>query len=120
MIRFHPDDRGDAWETNWGTTWFRVDGRLPMSESGHETEIDLIVDLGWNTSVSGGQCEGLVFAKDGRAIKGVQPMNAWVCLQGKGAMAGLCDGKGTFRLYVEAGCNPMLFNIPQRSTDLGE
>lgn len=120
LIRFHPVDRGDAWGTNWGTTWFRVDGRLPMSESGHETEIDLIVDLGWNSSVSGGQCEGLVFAKDGRAIKGVQPMNAWVRLQGKGAMAGLCDDNGAFRLYVEAGCNPMLLNIPQRSTDLGE
>lgn len=34
-----------------------------MSESGHETEIDLIVDLGWNTSVSGGQCEGLVLPR---------------------------------------------------------
>lgn len=120
QIRFRPIEKGESWGTTWGTTWFRVEGVLPREELGTGTDFDLVADLGWSKNTSGGQCEGLVYDSDGRAIKGVQPFNSWVRLHGKGALEGLIDKDGRFRLYLEAGCNPMLLNIPQRSTDLGE
>lgn len=119
QIRFRPISQGESWGTLWGTTWFRIEGAIPEGKD-REHELDLVVNLGWTLNTTGGQCEGLVFAPDGRAIKGIQPFNSWVRLRGDGAMENLIKSDGTFRLYLEAGCNPMLLNYPRRFTDMGE
>ncbi|BDR53236.1 alpha-mannosidase [Bombiscardovia nodaiensis] len=120
QVRFHPAQEGQSWGTTWGTTWFHIEGRVPENVLKRDQPIELRVDLGWTGEMVGGQCEGMVYAADGRALKGVHPLNNWVRLWGKGALGQLIASDGTFNLYLEAACNPKLVNPPIRSTNLGE
>ncbi|WP_382310082.1 alpha-mannosidase [Herbiconiux sp. UC225_62] len=114
--RFEPFAAGDSWGPAWGTSWFRLRGRVPDAAPlppGHRLE--LVVDLGWRNDSSGFQAEGLVYRPDGVAVKGLNPRNQWIPVtEGPGA---------EIDLYLEAAANPQVFDRDDRAfwpTELGE
>ena len=102
---------GEAWGKPWGTTWFRMRGRVPGAVR-HE-RVELVVDLGWQAdSAPGFQAEGLAYRPDGTVIKGVQPRNNWVPVDGD-----------EVDVFLEAAANPQFFghDIDRfRPTPLGD
>ncbi len=66
---------GAAWGPPWGTTWFRFRGEVPPAWAG--ARVEAVIDLGFDRSPAGFQCEGLVVAEgpDGRHIPlhGIHP-----------------------------------------------
>ncbi|OEJ41564.1 alpha-mannosidase [Streptomyces agglomeratus] len=97
---YEPSGAGQAWGPAWGTTWFRLTGRVPDEWRGRTVEA--VVDLGFDRRMPGFQCEGLVYRPDGRAVKGLHPLNDWV------RIAGPAEGGEEVLLYVEAASNPVL------------
>jgi alpha-mannosidase len=88
---------GASWGRPWGTTWLRIDGTVPAEwPTGARTE--LIIELGFIGDRVGAQCEGLVFTKDGKVIKGIEPYSSYVSVTER-------PGEN-FRRYVEAASNP--------------
>jgi alpha-mannosidase len=67
---------GEAWGPPWTTTWFLVSARLPGAWTGRRVELE--IDLGFDSSSPGFQAEGLVYALDGRPLKGIHPRNATI------------------------------------------
>ncbi|MBU7600269.1 alpha-mannosidase [Streptomyces sp. P38-E01] len=94
---------GQEWGPAWGTTWFRVSGRVPADWAGRTVEA--VVDLGFERSMPGFQCEGLVYRSDGEAVKALNPCNDWV------RFPDVPPG-GELEFYVEAAANPIL-NVQQ-------
>ncbi|GAA3748145.1 alpha-mannosidase [Spinactinospora alkalitolerans] len=97
---YAPAAVGDAWGPPWGTTWFRLSGRVPREWAGRTVEA--VIDLGFHPDRPGFSAEGLVHAPDGTAIKGLNPRNAWVRI---GAPA---RGGEEVLLHVEAAANPLI------------
>ena len=107
---YTPAAVGDRWGPAWGTSWFRISGRVPESWEGRTVEV--LVDLGFDFPLPGFQCEGLAYDAAGTPIKGVNPRNSWVPV---GAPA---RGGEEVCLLVEAASNPtILFGGP---TDKGD
>ncbi|MDJ1130910.1 alpha-mannosidase [Streptomyces iconiensis] len=106
-----PAAAGDLWGPAWGTTWFRVTGRVPLAWAGRTVEA--VLDLGFDRDMPGFQCEGLVYGADGEAVKGLHPRNSWV------RVTGSARGGEEVELYVEAASNPVL-NTPQTPTYEGD
>ncbi|HEY0188770.1 MAG TPA: glycoside hydrolase family 38 C-terminal domain-containing protein [Cellulomonas sp.] len=105
---YRPVRVGDPWGPAWGTTWFHLTGRVPQSSRGRRTE--LVLDLGWADHSPGFQAEGLVYRPDGSVVKGLNPRNVWVPVDGPAV-----------DLYVEAAANPLVLGYdPFRPTALGE
>ncbi|WP_017589341.1 alpha-mannosidase [Nocardiopsis ganjiahuensis] len=103
---------GDAWGPAWGTTWFRLRGEVPAEWAGRTVEA--VFDLGFDASMPGFQCEGLVHLADGTVVKGLNPRNAWIPV---GAPA--AGGEGV-EFHVEAAANPVILgNPPFQPTELG-
>lgn len=106
---------GDRWGPAWGTSWFRLTGRIPPEAAGRTVE--LVVDLGWGGIGPGFTAEGLLHTADGTPVKGIHPFNAW---------APLPDGPGApIELYLEAAANPVILGVgvgrhPFAATPLGE
>ncbi|GAB3608904.1 glycoside hydrolase family 38 C-terminal domain-containing protein [Humibacter ginsengiterrae] len=94
---FEPFALGQPWSKPWGTTWFHVKGRVPDAwrEASDASEVELVVDLGFEGDGAGFQAEGLVYAPDGTIVKAVEPFNAAVPTEGD-----------EVDLYVEAASNP--------------
>jgi len=114
---YQPLAVGDTWAPAWGTTWLRVEGRVPDSSS----PVELVLDLGWFDHSVGGHCEGLAYRPDGVPVKALHPRNGWVRLTGPGAAPGVLAADGSFTLYVEAAANPLLLGLPPFvETTLGE
>ena len=114
---YRPLAVGDTWGPAWGTTWLRVEGRVPAGA----LPVELVLDLGWFDHSVGGHCEGLVFRPDGVPVKALHPRNGWVRLTGPGAVPGVLAEDGSFTLYVEAAANPLLLGLPPFvETALGE
>jgi len=114
---YRPLAVGDTWAPAWGTTWLRVEGRVPAGEA----PIELLLDLGWFDHSVGGHCEGLAYRPDGVPVKALHPRNGWVRLTGPGAAPGVLAADGSFTLYVEAAANPLLLGLPPFvETALGE
>jgi alpha-mannosidase len=90
---FAPFAVGSTWGRPWGTTWFRVNGRVP--EGWPSASVELAIDLGFQVGQPGFQAEGLVFAPDGRIVKALEPRNMHVPVTG-----------AVVDLYVEAASNP--------------
>ncbi|RKN37284.1 alpha-mannosidase [Streptomyces hoynatensis] len=107
---YRPAAAGDPWGPAWGTTWFRVSGRVPREWAGRTVEA--VLDLGFDRGLPGFQCEGLVYRPDGEAVKGLHPFNDWV------RVGENVKGGEEVLLYVEAAANPIL-NEP-RPTRLGD
>ncbi|MEV6957670.1 glycoside hydrolase family 38 C-terminal domain-containing protein [Streptomyces sp. NPDC051207] len=96
-----PITAGTRWGAPWGTSWFTVTGTVPEEWAGRTVEA--LLDLGFDGSMPGFQCEGLVHRPDGTPVKGVNPLNQWVRI---GAPAA---GGERVRLHIEAASNPVIF-----------
>nr|WP_269329112.1 glycoside hydrolase family 38 C-terminal domain-containing protein [Kineosporia babensis] len=115
--RYEPLTPGETWGPAWGTTWLRVEGRVPATDR----PVELVLDLGWFDHSVGGHCEGLVFRPDGVPVKALHPRNGWVRLTGPGAAPDVLADDGSFTLFVEAAANPLLLGLPPFvETSLGE
>ena len=89
---------GQKWSRPWGTTWFTIDGTVPLGWGQHGTSVQLLVDLGFSPLLPAFQAEGLVYRPDGTILKGLEPFNHAVDVDAQ-------SGEGV-RLYVEAASNP--------------
>jgi alpha-mannosidase len=108
---YTPAAVGEEWGPAWGTTWFRLTGRVPEEWAGQRVEA--LLDLGFDRNMPGFQCEGLVHRADGAVVKGLSPRNAWA------PVAAPAVGGEQVELYVEAASNPIL-NTPQTPTYQGD
>ena len=126
-VPFEPIAPGDAWGTTWGTTWLEITGIVDQEQRG-EAPLELIVDLGWQPDSPGSHYEAQAYRPDGSIIKAVNPRNRWIPLDGKGWDGAAINDEpslvrqdGTFTLYLEAACNPLILGVPAFvKTGLGE
>ncbi|GHC98763.1 alpha-mannosidase [Zhihengliuella salsuginis] len=93
---------GETWGPAWGTTWFRLTGRIPADWAGERVEA--VIDLGFDADLTGFQCEGLVYLPDGTPVKSLNPRNQWVVL------AEEAEGGERVEFYIEAASNPVLLD----------
>jgi alpha-mannosidase len=99
---------GEPWGPAWGTTWFRVRGRVPPEWAGRIVE--LVVDLGFDDRQAGFQCEALVFRADGTPVKGLHSRSRHVRVGGEEVL-----------FYIEAAANPIFpRDLPLHPTTLGD
>jgi alpha-mannosidase len=108
---FDPFEIGGRWGKPWGTTWFRLRGRVP--EEWADTTVEAIIDF--STGVGAGfQSEGLLFrTAGGGPIRGIHPMHQAV------PVGLLVDDDGTIDVLVEAAANPVVATS-YRPTRLGD
>jgi alpha-mannosidase len=110
---YEPTVVGEPWGPPWGTSWFRVSGTVPAHWAGRVVE--LVVDMGFDATTPGFQCEGLVYRADGSPVKGVHPDNRWVRLGTP------VSGGEDVLFYVEAAANPVIMASPPfGATPLGD
>ncbi|MGI5289350.1 alpha-mannosidase [Nonomuraea polychroma] len=108
-----PIAAGAAWGAPWGTSWFTVTGTVPREWAGRTVEA--LLDLGFDESMPGFQCEGLVYRPDGSPVKGLNPRNHWV------RVGSLVEGGEQVRLHIEAASNPVILCHPRfQPTHLGD
>ncbi|SEB86642.1 alpha-mannosidase [Paramicrobacterium humi] len=102
------------WGPAWSTTWFRLVGEIPTEWAGRRVEAR--VDLGFDESLTGFQCEALVYRPDGTPVKALNPRNQWI------PVAEAAAGGERVELYLEAAANPLLLEhhpfLPTREGDL--
>ncbi|MBT2520973.1 glycoside hydrolase family 38 C-terminal domain-containing protein [Arthrobacter sp. ISL-28] len=97
---FRPQEHGAAWGRPWGTTWLRLQGEVPDSwGTAPDTEVEMVVDLGFTTEIPGFQCEGTAWRPDGSIIKAISPRNQYIPLK-------LLGSGMAVDFYVEAASNP--------------
>nr|WP_231974070.1 hypothetical protein [Pseudonocardia sp. HH130630-07] len=101
-LEYAPFETGTTWGPAWGTTWFRIDGRIPEAWQGRRVE--LLVDLGFDVDMTGFQCEGLVHDPDGTPLKSLNPRNQWVLA------AERATGAEHVEFLVEAASNPVVLD----------
>ena len=95
-----PFEIGGRWGKPWGTTWFRMQGRVPDEWSGEtvEARIDFGAGIG-----PGFQSEGLLYrTAGGGPIRGIHPFHQAV------PTGLIADGDGVVDVLVEAAANPMV------------
>ncbi|GAA3757976.1 glycoside hydrolase family 38 C-terminal domain-containing protein [Microbacterium kribbense] len=108
---FDPVAVGTRWGRAWDTTWFRVTGRVPASAAGRRVEA--VIDLGFDDSMPGFQCEGLVYRADGTVVRSLHPRAQWVPIE--------ADAGDPIEFFIEAAANPVLLGEhPFRPTAQGE
>ncbi|MDT0266166.1 glycoside hydrolase family 38 C-terminal domain-containing protein [Streptomyces sp. DSM 44915] len=107
---YRPAEVGERWGPAWGTSWFRLTGRVPAEWAG--LRVEARVDLGFDRRLAGFQCEGLVHRPDGTVVKGLHPQNDWV------PVARAARGGEEVAFLVEAAANPTL--AEPRPTVLGD
>lgn len=95
---YSPAGIGQEWGRPWGTTWFRVRGRIPRDWDFGQDRVELRADLGFDHDRPGFQAEALAFDSSGQILKGVEPMNSTVPID-------VSPGED-FELYLEAAGNP--------------
>jgi len=108
---FRPFEVGGRWGKPWGTTWFRLQGRVPEAWAGQTVEaiVDLFTGVG-----AGFQSEGLLFrTAGGGPIRGIHPMHQAVPIRL------LADDDGRVDALVEAAANPVVATS-YRPTHLGD
>lgn len=87
-----------TWGRPWGTTWFRLTGVVPSDwQLDERYEAEVVVDPGFSTFMPGFQAEGTFWTTDGRIIKGLEPLNDWVSIDG-----------GQIDVFLEAAHNPIV------------
>jgi alpha-mannosidase len=97
---FVPQEHGAAWGRPWSTKWLRLQGEVPDAwGTAADTEVEIVVDLGFTTEIPGFQCEGIAWRPDGSIIKAISPRNQHIPLKLLGS--GLAVD-----FYVEAAANP--------------
>ncbi|EST35205.1 alpha-mannosidase [Streptomyces roseochromogenus] len=101
------------WGPPWGTTWFRMRGRVPAEWAGRRVEA--VIDLGFVGDWPGSQAEALVHDADGTPLKAVNPLNQYV------PVAHPAAGGEEVEYLVEAASNPdVLANGFAGPTPLGD
>ncbi|MFE9252758.1 alpha-mannosidase [Streptomyces sp. NPDC007088] len=104
---------GEPWGVPWGTSWFTVTGTVPRKWAGRTVEA--VLDIGFNQSGPGFQCEGLVHTPDGSPVKGIHPRNRYV------RVGAPVRGGETVDYRVEAASNPVIQGgWPFAPTPLGD
>jgi alpha-mannosidase len=101
-LDYAPFEAGSGWGPAWGTTWFRVAGRVPRAWRGRRVEA--LVDLGFDQNMTGFQCEGLVYLPSGEPVKSLNPRNQWI------PIAAEADGDEAVEFFIEAASNPVLLD----------
>ena len=104
---------GTLWGPAWGTTWFRLRGRVPDAWAGRRVEAR--VDLGFDVNMTGFQCEALAYRPDGTPIKSLNPRNQWL------PIADPAEGGEEVEFFLEAASNPVLLDyVPFQPTMEGD
>jgi alpha-mannosidase len=110
---YTPACSGDRWGPAWATTWFHVTATVPAEWAGRTVEA--VLDLGFDPSRPGFECEGLVYSPDGRPVKGLNPRNQWVRVTDHAL------GGERLDVYVEGAANPVILeHDPFHPTSLGD
>lgn len=113
-LDFGPGAVGELWGPAWGTTWFKLTGRIPAEWAGRRVEA--LIDLGFDVNMTGFQCEALAYRPDGTPIKSVNPRNQWVPIAESAA------GDEPVELYLEGASNPVLLDyhpfLPTQEGDI--
>lgn len=113
-LDYTPGAVGEPWGPAWGTTWFRLTGRVPAEWSGRSVEA--VIDLGFDINMPGFQCEALAYRPDGTPVKSINPRNQWL------PIAQTADGDEPVELYLEAAANPVLLDyhpfLPTQEGDI--
>ncbi|WP_166980434.1 alpha-mannosidase [Paramicrobacterium fandaimingii] len=113
-LDFAPFEVGTSWGPAWGTTWFRLTGEVPDAWSARRVEAR--IDLGFDITMTGFQCEALVYRADGTPVKSINPRNQWVPISDAAA------GGEPIELYLEAASNPVLLDdhpfLPTQQGDI--
>ncbi|MFD7491248.1 alpha-mannosidase [Streptomyces sp. NPDC059832] len=73
---FKPGAIGDDWGPAWGTSWFKVTGRVPADWAGETVEA--VIDLGFAKDRPGFSAEALAHRPDGSVVKALNPRNTWL------------------------------------------
>ncbi|WP_159775108.1 alpha-mannosidase [Streptomyces sp. HM190] len=101
------------WGPPWGTTWFRMHGRVPAEWAGRRVEA--VIDLGFVGDWPGNQAEALVHLTDGTPLKAVNPLNQYV------PVGNPVRGGEVIDYLVEAASNPdILADDFSKVTPLGD
>ncbi len=104
---YKPVQLGEKWGPPWGTSWFRLTGTVPQEWNGKRVEA--VVDLGFGGG-PGFSAEGLAYTRDGDPIKGLNPDNIYLPVDGP-----------EFQVYLEAAANPSVLSWPDfEPTQLGD
>ena len=111
---FVPFEVGGRWGKPWGTTWFRLRGRVPdawTDRPGHSVE----ARIDFSTGVGAGfQSEGLLYrTAGGGPIRGIHPFHQAV------PIALVADDDGSVDVLVEAAANPIVA-VSHEPTPLGD
>ncbi|MFB7914505.1 alpha-mannosidase [Streptomyces sp. NPDC056061] len=93
---------GDDWGPAWGTSWFRVTGRVPEDWAGETVEA--VIDLGFARDRPGFSAEALAHRPDGTVVKALNPLNTWLRVGERVA------GGEEFTYYLEAAANPEILD----------
>jgi alpha-mannosidase len=110
---------GAPWGPAWGTTWFKLTGRVPAEWAGRRVEA--LIDLGFDVNMTGFQCEALAYRKGGAdaepiPVKSINPRNQWV------PITETAEGDEPVELYLEAASNPVLLDyhpfLPTQEGDI--
>ncbi|AZS42098.1 MULTISPECIES: alpha-mannosidase [Microbacterium] len=113
-LDYAPGVVGAPWGPAWGTTWFKLTGRVPAEWAGRRVEA--LIDLGFDVNMTGFQCEALAYRPDGTPIKSINPRNQWV------PIAETAAGDEPIELYLEAASNPVLLDyhpfLPTQEGDI--
>ncbi|MER6631521.1 glycoside hydrolase family 38 C-terminal domain-containing protein [Streptomyces sp. NPDC000987] len=110
---YEPFAMDTPWGPPWGTTWFRMRGRVPAEWAGRRVEA--VIDLGFVGGWPGNQAEALVHLADGTPLKAVNPLNQYV------PVAAPAAGGEEVHYLVEAASNPdILADDFARPTPLGD
>jgi alpha-mannosidase len=110
---YEPFAMDTPWGPPWGTTWFRMRGRVPAEWAGRRVEA--VIDLGFTGDWPGNQAEALVHLTDGTPLKAVNPLNQYVPIANPAA------GGEEIHYLVEAASNPdILANNFAAPTLLGD
>jgi len=113
-LDYAPGAVGAPWGPAWGTTWFRLTGRVPAEWAGRRVEA--VIDLGFDINMPGFQCEALVYRPDGSPVKSINPRNQWL------PVTEAAHGEEPVELYLEAAANPVLLDyhpfLPTQEGDI--
>lgn len=113
-LEYTPHRVGSTWGPAWGTTWFRIRGQVPVQWAG--SRVEMLIDLGFDPSMTGFQCEGLVYRGDGSTVKSINPRNQWIPVTDSAL------GGETFEFFIEAASNPILLDhhpfLPTQQGDI--
>ncbi|MFK3677613.1 alpha-mannosidase [Microbacterium sp. NPDC090218] len=118
-LDYAPAAAGAPWGPAWGTTWFKLTGRVPAEWTGRRVEA--LIDLGFDVNMTGFQCEALAYRPgdtgvDPIPVKSINPRNQWVPITETAA------GDEPVELYLEAASNPVLLDyhpfLPTQEGDI--